>query len=542
MYKWTWIGVLFGFVIAAGQVGAAEHERALTHERGVHVLREHQGGAATGASTSGSPVMTSHGGIILAQTAVRLVYAGPGWAQPSFVGDKISGLDTFFAGFGGSTYAATAQEYVGSNGSMGPAVAYQGHGSPIGQSLDGEDIQSVANAACAEYGSQLAAMPNAGSELIMIISDKKRASSAYCGYHSAATCDNGQMIQFGFVWNLDDDPSCNPQDSTTGHSQGLAALANVIAHEVQETRSDPHLDGWFDAVNSEIGDKCAWSFGGSPVTLSNGSRWKLQGEWSNSAFNAGTGFHNGAQQPGCIDHVASASTPAPVTVPPAAKAAMSVNNSVRCPNSVIGKVVSCSGSITVTAVGAALTLGATPVTVSGQAGEFSMALGSCTAKKTIANGSSCTFGAVSFRPTGTGARKATVTVAGGSSTAATTLAGAASGSALSVSSSAVRCGSAVTGRTVNCGTAGLRLTAVGGSVILAGNPLTIGDSAEFHVAAGSCTAGRVLAAGQGCTTGIVTFRPLSVGSKATSLVVATTQASGVVSVTGTGAAAAVARN
>ncbi len=539
MGKRVWTGVAIAITVMGSQVDAAEYERAITRSRGVHVLREGHGSAST-TGASASPVMTSHGGIILTQTAVRLVYAGPGWAQPSFVGDKVVGLDTFFAGLGGSSYAATAQEYVGSNGAMSATVAYQGHGSPISQSIDGEDVQSVANAACAEYASQLAIMPNAGSELIMIISDKKRVSSAYCAYHSAATCDNGQLIQFGFVWNLDGDPSCNPQDTTTGHSEGLAALANVIAHEVQEARSDPHLDGWFDAANNEIGDKCAWSFGGAPVTFANGSHWKLQGEWSNAAYNAGTGFNNGSQQPGCMDHVAATPTPTPTSPP--VRGTMALGNTVRCPSAAIGKSVACSGTIAVTVAGAAVTLGAVPLAVTGQAGEFAVAPGSCTAGKTIAAGSSCSFGSVSFRPAGAGARSATVKVTGGGATVATTLAGSATGSALSVSSNAVHCGSAVTGRTVSCGTSGLRLTAAGGPVTLAATPVSIGDGAEFHVAAGTCTPGRVLAAGQSCTTGIVTFRPLSVGSKATALVVSTVQASGVVSVTGTGAAAAVARN
>jgi len=37
------------------------------------------------------------------------------------------------------------------------------------------------------------------------------------------------------------------------------------------------------------------------VTLSNGSQWKLQGEWSNNAFNANSGYPNSSGQKGCLD-------------------------------------------------------------------------------------------------------------------------------------------------------------------------------------------------------------------------------------------------
>jgi hypothetical protein len=52
-------------------------------------------------------------------------------------------------------------------------------------------------------------------------------------------------VQFAFFFNLDGDPGCDPADTQTGHSQGLAALANVTAHEISEARSDPANPGEF---------------------------------------------------------------------------------------------------------------------------------------------------------------------------------------------------------------------------------------------------------------------------------------------------------
>ena len=94
---------------------------------------------------------------------------------------------------------------------------------------------------------------------------------------------------------------CDPEDTSGLHSQGLAALSNVSGHELSEARTDPTGLGWFDASGEENGDKCAWTFNVPLVTFSNRSKWKIQGEWSNAAYNAGTGYSNSSGQKGCLD-------------------------------------------------------------------------------------------------------------------------------------------------------------------------------------------------------------------------------------------------
>ncbi len=65
--------------------------------------------------------------------------------------------------------------------------------------------------------------------------------------------------------------------------------------------SDPANGGWYDQQGNEDGDKCAWTFNVPHVTFSNASIWKIQGEWSNNAYNTGTGYPNLSGQPGCLD-------------------------------------------------------------------------------------------------------------------------------------------------------------------------------------------------------------------------------------------------
>jgi hypothetical protein len=37
------------------------------------------------------------------------------------------------------------------------------------------------------------------------------------------------------------------------------------------------------------------------LTLTNGSQWKIQGNWSNYAYNSGTGYPSSSGLKGCID-------------------------------------------------------------------------------------------------------------------------------------------------------------------------------------------------------------------------------------------------
>src|SRR5207249_8143507 len=102
--------------------------------------------------------------------------------------------------------------------------------------------------------------------------DAPRGHAGYCAWHSAGSC-GGVPVQFAFFFNLDGDSGCDPQDSISSQSQGLAALANVTGHELSEARNDPRLDAWYDSSGAENADKCSWTFGGPSVAFSNGTNW-----------------------------------------------------------------------------------------------------------------------------------------------------------------------------------------------------------------------------------------------------------------------------
>jgi hypothetical protein len=252
-------------------------------------------GAHNGAKPTSSVNMTSHGGAIMPTAVTETIFWGTRWANSSFVGDKISGLDSWYSGFGGTTYADTSDEYTGTNGQVTSSVSFGGHhidtttaptSAPSTSTILGEVATEIANPVSNGY--------------YAVYVDTPRGHAGYCAWHSYGNIGpNSTPVQIAFFFNLDGDAGCDPKDTSGLHSQGLAALANVSGHELSEARTDPRNGGWYDQKGAENGDKCAWTFG-APLVSFGKTEWKIQGEWSNSAFTAGTGYPNSSGQKGCL--------------------------------------------------------------------------------------------------------------------------------------------------------------------------------------------------------------------------------------------------
>jgi hypothetical protein len=238
----------------------------------------------------GSADMTFHNGSVLTANHVQAIFWGD-WTSAA-AQDKASGIDSFFAGLNGSNFAATSDEYSGITSSTTVIPhAFDSNAAPkraINTSTAVAEACAIANNA-----------PVADA-VYFLFTSTGAGHVNYCAWHSWGACSNGLPIQVAYMPNIDGIAGCDPVDDyNTGHSQGLTALANVTSHEWSEARTDPRGDGWFDNGGAENGDKCAWAFNGA-VTLKNGTKWKLQGEWSNAAFDAGTGFPNTSGQLGCL--------------------------------------------------------------------------------------------------------------------------------------------------------------------------------------------------------------------------------------------------
>ena len=287
-------------VVVLGFAGLAAPAAARDAQARIQVsgapIQLHAKGAA-GRHGGGSPLMTYHGGKIMTTANTTAIFWGPSWASATFAGDKVGGLDSWYTGFSKSHYAATSDEYTGSNGQVGATTTYHGHLVDTSTASGGNSPSAI----LAEVAHMITNPDPSGNGYYPVYTDLPRGHSSYCAWHSAGTV-NGIPVQFAFFWSLDGDPGCDPQDTATTHSEGLAALANVSGHELSEARSDPASPGaWYDASGSENGDKCAWTFNVPSVSFPNGTSWKIQGEWSNAAYNAGTGYPNLSGQSGCLD-------------------------------------------------------------------------------------------------------------------------------------------------------------------------------------------------------------------------------------------------
>ena len=253
------------------------------------IIWDHGNGNANGKRPHGgsSPNLTWHGGRVQhGTTNVYPIYWGSSWTSP---GDKITGLKTFYSGVGGSMYANTNTEYNDGSGNVSSSVSFASDVTDLSAAPSrAPSTTDVLNEVAKLYPQPIA------YAYYPVYIDQPRGNAGYCAWHSSGTI-GGVPVQFAFFFKLDNDPGCDPQSSAP-HSQGLNALANVTGHELSEMLTDPQLNAWFDSAGSENADKCAWTFGSSLLTFRNGSQWKIQGNWSNAAYNRGAGYI-----PGCID-------------------------------------------------------------------------------------------------------------------------------------------------------------------------------------------------------------------------------------------------
>ena len=226
----------------------------------------------------GAPLVYHNGPVMTSGAEVKSIFWGSSWSANA--GDKITGLDSFYNGVGGSAYAGTNTEYTDTSTlHVTGGVTYKNHALDSSSAVTGGPPST----------SQVLAVVarNIGSSAVSngyypVYSDQKRGNAGYCAWHSWGYVGS-TLVQFAFFFNLDGDPGCDPGDTSGLHSQGLAALANVSGHELSEAFTDPHGNAWYDNSGNENADKCAWKFNSNLLTLSNGSQWKIQGNWSNAA-------------------------------------------------------------------------------------------------------------------------------------------------------------------------------------------------------------------------------------------------------------------
>ncbi len=238
----------------------------------IHRVNPHSTGLSTpspGSTSSTSPILY-HGGPVMGGTPnIYLIWYG-NWNQ-SNGSDTTAGqqiVRDFVTNIGNSPYFSINTSY-GVTGAVNfnqeTTDAYS-----FGNRLSDANVQSVVKNAIS-YG-RLPSDTN-GVYFVLTSSDVSERSgfcTRYCGWHTAMSTFGG--IRYAFVGNANRClSSCAIQSVGPNGNAGVDGMISVIAHELEETVSDPNLNAWYDGSGAENADKCAWTFGHSQYQAVNGA-------------------------------------------------------------------------------------------------------------------------------------------------------------------------------------------------------------------------------------------------------------------------------
>jgi hypothetical protein len=283
---WTATPRLAAQEIRGGQESAGDHRGQWRHKREPRVAASN---ATSVGFTSGNNVNYNGGAILLGTTKVYYIWYG-NWDASS-----IGILTNFASHIGGSQYFNINTGYFdGTGASVSNSVSFAGSTNDNysqGHSLNDNGIwQAVTNAL--SHGSL--PIDSNGVYFVLTSGDVQVSGfgSSFCGYHSQQTYNNTK-IQYSFVGNPA--PSqmsgCAEQTISPNANPGADAMANIVAHELEEAVTDPAQDAWFDSGGNEVADKCAWTFGATYTAAGNskanmslgGKDYLIQQNWVNAS-------------------------------------------------------------------------------------------------------------------------------------------------------------------------------------------------------------------------------------------------------------------
>ena len=248
--------------------------------------------AARNANPAAVIPITYHGGPILYQTKVVPVYwaAAPiytnGPAAGTFSTSSLAGdhslVMRFIRSLGGSPYfninttysdgsnvpvqnSVTATGFWADNTNVPANGAVVTDAQLIGVLQSGFDTGKLLYDASTIYPIFTAGLVNPGGGF----------GTQYCAYHGYGTVTIGgvskTVIYAAMPYVQSFVSGCTPNMASPNADAAANSVVNVLAHEIEESTTDFHLDAWFDRQGAENADKCAWTFG-TIYTTSNGGK------------------------------------------------------------------------------------------------------------------------------------------------------------------------------------------------------------------------------------------------------------------------------
>jgi Phosphate-induced protein 1 conserved region len=243
----------------------------------VHKSNPHVESGAPPAGSTGTitPAITYHGGAVMGTVNVYLIWYG-NWNQANG-SDTPAGqtiVTDFLYGLSGSPYYVTNQSYAGVTGTFSVKGSHSDSYSQ-GSNLSDRKVALIVSDAIT---SGKLPKDSSGIYFVLTSSDVAETSgfcSRYCGWHTYGTL-SGTNIKYSFVGNANRClNACSIQTNSPNGNAGVDGMVSVIAHELEETNTDPNLNAWYDAKGAEDADKCAWTFGQSLQQTSTGAYFNM---------------------------------------------------------------------------------------------------------------------------------------------------------------------------------------------------------------------------------------------------------------------------
>ncbi len=234
------------------------------------VVRGAARGALGQAVTTGNGIGYHGGPVMQGTTHVYYIWYG-NWSTDAGANGILTNLASHI---GGSPYFNINTTYGDTTGNVANSVTYAGSASDpgsLGTSLSDNDIGNlVANA----IGSGQLPLDANGVYFVLTAPGVNETSgflTQYCGWHTYGTLGSTN-VKYAFVGDAQGPNlgACAVQSVSPNGDAGADAMASVIAHELEESATDPELDAWYDSAGYENADKCAWTYG-TTYTAPNGS-------------------------------------------------------------------------------------------------------------------------------------------------------------------------------------------------------------------------------------------------------------------------------
>jgi hypothetical protein len=256
------------------------------------------GGTATSVKGESQAVtnIIYHGGPVLNTKAgvnVYLIWYG-NWSGNT----ATTILPTFVTDENKSAYYKINTTYYGQNNSQfvtgkvhlsGQANDNYSHGTTLTDSAIFQIVQGQISAG---------SLPLDDNALYFVLTSQDVNESSgfctvYCGWHTHGSY-SGKDVKYSFVGNAARCLSaCAAQSNGPNGNGGADAMASVMAHELEETVTDPDLNAWYFSTGAENADECAWTFGteytapnGTKANMNmNGHDYLIQQNWVQSNTN-----------------------------------------------------------------------------------------------------------------------------------------------------------------------------------------------------------------------------------------------------------------